>query len=104
MPAHPANTIRSASETVLPPDAVLLNSLWTRSRVLSTFASWSGWLTSQSFCGAKRIRAPFAPPRLSEPRNVDADAHAVETNSEIDRPDARILAFSEAISCASINL
>jgi hypothetical protein len=27
----------------------------------------------------RRMRAPFAPPRLS-PRNVDADAHAVETS------------------------
>ena len=27
------------------------------------------------------MRAPFAPPRLSEPRNVDADAQAVETSS-----------------------
>jgi hypothetical protein len=50
------------------------------------------------------MRAPFAPPRLSEPRKVDADAHAVETNSEIDRPDARIFAFSAALSRASINL
>ena len=40
-----------------------------------------GWLTSQSFCGARRMRAPFAPPRLSEPRKVDADAQAVETSS-----------------------
>ena len=27
------------------------------------------------------MRAPFAPPRLSEPRKVDADAHAVDTSS-----------------------
>ena len=27
------------------------------------------------------MRAPFAPPRLSEPRKVDADAQAVETSS-----------------------
>ena len=65
------------------------------SRVFSTFASWAGWLTSQSFCGARRMRAPFAPPRLSEPRNVDADAQAVETSSETDRPEARILLFSD---------
>ena len=29
------------------------------------------------------MRAPFAPPRLSEPRNVDADAQAVLTSSAI---------------------
>src|SRR6266446_4426692 len=63
------------------------------SSVLRTFATWAGWLTSQSFCGARRMRAPFAPPRLSEPRNVDADAQAVETSWETDRPDARIFAF-----------
>ena len=31
-------------------------------------ASCSGWLTCQSFCGARRMRAPLAPPRISEPR------------------------------------
>src|SRR5436190_9506871 len=89
-PAQPAKTIRSASETFLPPDCARLNSLWMPSRVLSAFASWAGWLTSHPFCGARRMRAPFAPPRLSEPRNVDADAHAVETSSETDSPDARV--------------
>ena len=44
------------------------------------------------------MRAPFAPPRLSEPRNVDADAHAVETSCETDSPEARILLFSAATS------
>ena len=37
------------------------------------------------------MRAPFAPPRLSEPRKVDADAHAVDTSCGTVRPDARIL-------------
>ena len=65
----------------------------------STFASCAGWLTSQSFCGARRMRAPLAPPRLSEPRKVEAEAQAVETSCEIDRPEARIFAFSAAMSC-----
>ena len=43
-------------------------------------------LTAQSFCGARRMRAPFAPPRLSEPRKVDADAHAVDTSCETRQP------------------
>ena len=72
--------------------------------VLSTFANWVGWFTSQSFCGARRMRAPFAPPRLSDPRNVDADAHAVETNSDTERPETRILRLREAMSFASISL
>ena len=37
------------------------------------------------------MRAPLAPPRLSVPRNVDADAQAVETSWEMDSPEARIL-------------
>ena len=51
-------------------------------KAASTLFSFVGWLTTQSFCGARRIRAPFAPPRLSEPRKVDADAQAVETISK----------------------
>ena len=50
------------------------------------------------------MRAPFAPPRLSEPRNVAADAQAVFTSFEIDRPEARILAFRSVVSLASISL
>jgi len=50
------------------------------------------------------MRAPFAPPRLSEPRKVDADAHAVETSCETGSPDARTLPLREALSCSSINV
>ena len=57
-----------------------MNSFWMPSSAFRTFASSAGWLTSQSFCGARRMRAPLAPPRLSEPRKVDADAQAVETS------------------------
>ena len=46
------------------------------------------------------MRAPFAPPRLSLPRNVDADAHAVITNCAVVRPDARSFAFSETTSAS----
>ena len=95
--ALPPRTIRSASETFLP------NSFWIASSFCSTVLSWAGWLTSQSFCGARRMRAPFAPPRLSEPRNVDADAQAVETSWDTDRPEARIFAFSAAMSCSPIS-
>ena len=37
------------------------------------------------------MRAPLAPPRLSLPRNVAADAQAVKTSWEMESPDARIL-------------
>lgn len=47
------------------------------------------------------MRAPFASPRLSEPRKIDADAQAVETSSEIERPEARILPFGNAMSASS---
>jgi hypothetical protein len=89
--AQPPSTIRSASETFLPPDCAPLNSLLDAFERLQHLRQLLGWLTSQSFCGARRMRAPFAPPRLSEPRKVDADAQAVETSCETDRPEARIL-------------
>ena len=101
--AEPPRTIRSASETFLPPDCAALKSFWIASSVCSTFASSAGWLTSQSFCGARRRRAPFAPPRLSEPRKVEADAQAAETSWETDRPEARIFAFSAAMSGSPIS-
>jgi len=104
MPAQPARTIRSASETFLPSDCAALNALRMPSSAWSTFASCFGWLTSQSFCGARRMRAPLAPPRLSEPRKVEAAAQAVETSSETDRPAARIWPFRAAMSLASIRL
>ena len=37
-------------------------------------------LDSQSFCGARRMRAPLAPPRLSVQRKLEAEAHAVVTS------------------------
>ena len=94
--ATPPSTIRSASETFLP------NSFWIASSLASTVFSSAGWLTSQSFCGLRRMRAPLAPPRLSEPRNVEADAHAVETSWDTVRPEPRIFVFSAAISCSPI--
>lgn len=48
------------------------------------------------------MRAPFASPRLSEPRNVEAEAHAVDTNCATDNPDARIVTLSAAISASFI--
>ncbi len=91
--AHPPSTIRSASDTFVPPDCEPLNSCWIFSSACSTFASSAGSLTSQSFCGARRIRAPFAPPRLSVPRKLAAEAHAVETSCETDSPEARSVAL-----------
>ena len=91
--AHPPRTIRSARDTFFPPVCELLKSAWIPSRVCSTVASSAGLLTSQSFCGARRIRAPLAPPRLSVSRKVEADAHAVATSWETDSPEARILAL-----------
>ena len=42
------------------------------------------------------MRAPLAPPRLSLPRNVEADAQAVETRSETDSPEVRISALESS--------
>ena len=82
----PPRTIRSASEIRVPPACAALNSAWIRSSAASTAARSAGSLTSQSFCGARRMRAPLAPPRLSLPRNVDADAHAVDTSCDDGEP------------------
>ena len=71
--------------------AEALKSFWIASSFSSTVSSCAGWFTSQSFCGARRMRAPLAPPRLSERRKVEAEAHAVETSCETDSPEARIL-------------
>ena len=70
------------------------------SRVRSTIVTSAESLTSQSFWGASRIRAPLAPPRLSVPRNVAAEAHAVATSWDTLSPDARIDSFSSAICVA----
>src|SRR5690606_22190068 len=96
-------TIRSARETFFPPAGVLLNAAWISSSFANTFASWDGLLTSQVLWGSKRMRAPFAPPRLSEPRNVEAEAQAVDTNWDTDNPDARIEDCSVGIACSSSN-
>jgi hypothetical protein len=68
--------MRSASEIFLPPDCAWLNSAWIFSGVETTVWSSAGSLTSQSFCGARRMRALFAPPRLSVDRNEAADRQA----------------------------
>ena len=101
--AHPPRTIRSASDTRLPPAWAALKPAWIPSRVRRTVASSAGSLTSQPFCGARRIRAPLAPPRLSVPRNVEAEAHAVETSCATDSPESRIVALRAAMSAASIS-
>ena len=41
--------------------------------------------------------------KLAEPRKVEADAHAVDTNCAIDSPEARISFLSAAMSAASTN-
>ena len=55
--AVPANTIKSAMLTGL------LRPAWMPSSMLNTLCRRAGSLPSQSFCGARRIRAPLAPPR-----------------------------------------
>ena len=56
--------------------------------------------TAQSFCGARRMRAPLAPPRLSDPRKVLADAQAVSTISATVKPLALICAVNAATSAS----
>ena len=49
------------------------------------------------------MRAPLAPPRLSLLRNVDAEAHAVDTSSEMLSPDSRTFALRAAMSSSPIS-
>ena len=102
--AQPPRTIRSARETLVPPVWARLNSVWIRSNVCSTFDSSFGSFTSQPFCGARRMREPLAPPRLSVPRKLAADAQAVWTRRETDNPEARIFPLSAATSCSLISV
>ena len=60
----------------------------------STAFNRSGLLQSHERMGSSWMRAPLAPPRLSEPRKVDADAHAVKTRSSATRPDFKMSAFN----------
>jgi hypothetical protein len=49
------------------------------------------------------MRAPLAPPRLSDPRNVEAEAQAVDTSCETVKPEANTAALSDSASLLSIN-
>ena len=51
-------------------------------------------LTSQFFCGSRRIRAPLAPPRLSPPRNVEALAKATLMSLLLSTPKLRMAFLS----------
>ena len=46
------------------------------------------------------MRAPLAPPRLSEPRKVEAEAHAVLTSCAVVRPEASTFDLRSAISAS----
>ena len=82
----------SASETIFALSLCALKSLWMPSSVRQHHRKrCAESLTSQSFCGARRMRAPLAPPRLSVPRNVAADAHAVATSWATVSPEPRIV-------------
>ena len=97
--AQPPSTITSANETNTSSPCVSLKSFWIPSRVRSTMVTSAESLISQSFWGASRMRAPLAPPRLSVPRNVAAEAHAVATSWDTESPEARIRSLSSA-TCA----
>ena len=88
MPTFPAKTITSAKL------APLFSAIGANCE--STFAKRTGSFPCQSFCGANLIRAPLAPPRLSEPLNVRALSHAVETKSATEILAAAIAALTSA--------
>ena len=84
----PAKTIRSAIDTFL---FFLSKFFLIFSNTLITLSTFEILLICQSFCGCSLILAPLAPPRLSDPLKVEAEAHAVVTNCEMDNPDFKIL-------------
>ena len=86
----PPSTIKSAIET----DLFFVSKFFLIfSNPFITISTLEVLFISQSFCGDNLILAPFAPPLLSDPLNVEADAHAVDTNWDIERPDFNILSF-----------
>ena len=95
IPTQPPKTIKSANETNL---LLVLKPFCIFSKDLSTLDNSDGLLTSQSFWGASLILAPLAPPLLSEPLKVDADAQAVDTSWDIESPDFEIFALRTLIS------
>ncbi len=96
--AEPASTIRSASDTFLP-DVPAGSS---REPAAPSPARTARWPPSSS-AAARRIRAPLAPPRLSVPRKLDADDHAVLTSCGTVSPESSTLAFSALMSASSIS-
>src|SRR5690606_27001796 len=102
MAAQPPNTIKSASETCLPPLWLALKADCIFSRVSSTLLRRTGLLAFQYFWGDNLMRAPLAPPRLSESRKVAAEAQAVATNSPIFKPEASILVLRVFMSLLSM--
>src|SRR6476659_1863470 len=80
-----------------------LKRCWIRWSVPSAGTSVSGSLTAQLRCGSRRMRAPLAPPRLSLLRNVEADAHAVTTSCDTDRPESRSWLLRAPMSSASMS-
>ena len=91
-PTLPIKTIKSAIEMVP------LKLFWIFCRVPITFDNSSGLFTSQLLCGSKQILAPLAPPLLSDPLKVDAEAQAVFTISEMLNPLSEIIFFKVDIS------
>ena len=68
------------------------------SQAVKIFESLDGLFTFQLICGSNIILAPLAPPLLSEPLKVEAEAQAVDTRSGIDIFDLIILFFKSLIS------
>ena len=80
-----------------------VKSLCIFSKTSRTLFNSRGLFTSQLLCGSSLSLPPLAPPLLSEPLNVDADAHAVLTNSEIVKLESVIIFLRFSIS-ESLNI
>ena len=90
--ALPVSPAVAASHSVTSPSKAAL----TACSLPTVSATPAAWLTAQSFCGARAMRAPLAPPRLSVLRNVEAEAHAVATSSLTEAPESRMAVLRAA--------
>ena len=89
--AQPPSTITSASEIFFPPVCASLKLDLDLLEDLQHLGEFVRLVHLPVFLRGETMRGPLAPPRLSVPRKVDADAQAVETSWDVDSPDSRIL-------------
>ena len=80
MAASPPRTIRSASETFLPPDCEALNSFWIAFQFPQHLGQFSRLVGCPVFLGREANAGAVGPAALIGAAKVEAEAQAVETS------------------------